>query len=103
MRSVLTLQSRSIGSSSYGAGDIEWATVVDIRGFIQGGGGSAKEAGEAVQDEALVTILVRYDSRIKPLLRLYEAETTRTFEIVEVNNDDDRDHEMILSCRELPI
>ena len=103
MRSVLTLESRTLSTSSYGAGDVTWSTVDTLRGFIQGSGGNSKEVGEAVQDEATVTIRVRYDSRIKPLLRLTESETSRVFQIVEVNNDDDRDHEMILSCREIPI
>ena len=103
MRSVLSLQSRTVTASEYGAGDVAWITIATIRGFIQSAGGSSRQIGESVQDEALQTIRVRYDSQIKPLLRLYEAETERTFEIIEVNNDDDRDHEMILSCRELPV
>ena len=103
MRSVLALQQRTITTSEYGAGDMSWITLNTIRGFIQGTGGSPRQLGDSVQDEALLSIRVRFDPQVKPMLRLYETETGRTFEIVEVNNDDDRDHEMILSCRELPL
>lgn len=103
MRAELTLQTRDISTSSYGAGDVAWRAIAEMRGFIQAAGGSSREVGDSVQDESLMTITVRYGSQITPLMRLYESETGRTFEIIQVNNDDDRDHVIILSCRELPI
>lgn len=101
-RSVLTLQSVTEGTTSYGAANLEWAaTGATFRGSIEQISGGPTGIGGGLQEEAEYEIRVRYDSSLTTRMRLVRSETSQTFEILRISNVDEKKHEMRLICREI--
>lgn len=101
LRHRITLQSRSIARTASGAETVTWSDEKTVWAAIEPQRGREYMDGLQVHDEQITAITIRYYNGVVPEWRVYWDKETRTYDILEVRNWDERDREMLLICREV--
>lgn len=98
LRHRLVLQSKTETRDSYGGSVITWTTQTTVWGAIEPLSGREYLAQRQVQAEAKVRIVIRYHSTIDETWRVKHGGLY--YDIVDVLNENTRDRQLILMCRE---
>lgn len=99
LRHRITLQSRSVTRSASGAEVVAWSDEKTVWASIEPQRGREYMDGLQVHDEQITAIGIRYYSGVVPEWRV--SWNSRTYDIIEVRNWDERNREMMLMCREV--
>ena len=98
LRHRLVLQSPSDTRDSYGASVPGWSTETTVWGAIEPLSGKEYFSQQAVQAEAQVRIVIRYNSSIQETWRITNG--GMYYAIVSIINNDTRDRMQTIMCRE---
>jgi SPP1 family predicted phage head-tail adaptor len=99
LRKRLTIQRRSQSPDDHGGLVDTWTDLATVWGEIVPGAGSEREVGTSeIREIAQHQITIRYFPGLTPRDRILYG--VRVFSIVNVNNVDERNHEMTLTATE---
>ena len=99
LRHRVTLQSKSVTRSASGAEVVTWSDEATVWCAVEPQRGREYLDGLQIHDEQIAAMTIRYYSGVVPEWRA--TWNSRTYDIVEVRNWDERNREMLLICREV--
>lgn len=100
LRHIVSIQARATTQeSTYGSQDVDWSDVYsNVPVAITPLSGREREIALAIYPDSQFEIDMRYLPGITAALRVLYG--TRIFEILGINNVDERNRELILTCKE---
>lgn len=110
LRHRLTIQQKTNGAQdAMGGYSPTWSTFGTVYGAIEGAPANAKVAEKlSAGDAALVGMAVfiiscRYLAGVTRAMRVYHATTGQVYDIVDVNNVDERNRSIELLCKQVEL
>jgi SPP1 family predicted phage head-tail adaptor len=100
LRHPIELQRNTQARDTYGEPIETWATYKRVRAEIIGGAGSEQVVGQRVTGRGGLVVRIRYRSPEPEIIERVKF-GTRYFDINDVDNVEQRNRELILTCTEV--
>lgn len=99
LRHRVNLQSSSASQNDYGEQTESWTTYTTVWAAIKTLSGRELEHAQQISAEATHRVTARYNSSVTEENRVIFG--SRTFEVVSINNPEERNEYLILLCKEV--